>query len=238
MSLVFNMVGGGGADDTYAFIVAAYPSGSTCTATDGTTTLRAPDTSGSWVCKVPNAGTWTVSCTDGTDRASTTVSITTEGQREEVTLSYTIYLIQAGDLILTPSYDHAVLTSTGDYVQLTATGNYYCAAIFGPIDFTGKSNLTIDIGPNSKTYTSDTEIMCPGIGTSESTPTLSQNNGTMSPYTEYTKLPTVTGSTGAVITPGEYTLPVTANGNQYVWVLWSAQRNYNHSIFISNFFLT
>ena len=90
MSLVLNMVGGGGGggSDTYAFIVVTYPAGSTCTATDGTTTLTAPDTSGNWVCKVPNAGTWTVFCTNGTDTASTTVVISTEGQSVSVTLSY------------------------------------------------------------------------------------------------------------------------------------------------------
>lgn len=89
--------GSGGGSDTYAFIVVAYPSGSTCTATNGTTTLRAPDTSGSWVCKVPNAGTWTITATDGTDTASTAVTITTEGQRESVTLEYRVYLFKAGD---------------------------------------------------------------------------------------------------------------------------------------------
>lgn len=95
MSLVLNMVGGGGADDTFAFIIATYPAGSTCTATDGATTLTAPDTSGSWVCKVPNAGTWTVTVTDGTDTASTAVTITTEGQSESVALSYALYLFKS-----------------------------------------------------------------------------------------------------------------------------------------------
>lgn len=97
MSLVFNMVGGGsgGGGDTYAFVIVTYPAGSTCTATDGTTTLRAPDTSGSWVCKVPSAGTWTVSCTDGSQTASTAVSITAEGQSESVVLSYALYLFKS-----------------------------------------------------------------------------------------------------------------------------------------------
>lgn len=45
-----------------ATIHVTYPAGSTCTATDGVTTLTAPDTSGTWDCVVPNAGTWTVVC--------------------------------------------------------------------------------------------------------------------------------------------------------------------------------
>lgn len=65
-----------------------YPAGSTCTCTDGTTTLTAPDTSGNHTFVVPNAGTWTVSCTDGTETASEDVSITTDGQSESVTLKY------------------------------------------------------------------------------------------------------------------------------------------------------
>lgn len=89
--------GSGGGSDTYAFIIVTYPAGSTCTASDGTTTLTAPDTSGSWVCKVPSAGTWTVSCTDGTDTASAAVSITTEGQRESVTLMYALWLYDLGN---------------------------------------------------------------------------------------------------------------------------------------------
>ena len=37
-----------------ATIHVTYPTGSTCTATDGVTTLTAPDTSGTWACVVPN----------------------------------------------------------------------------------------------------------------------------------------------------------------------------------------
>lgn len=48
-----------------ATIRITYPAGSTCTATDGVTTLTAPDTSGTWECIVPNAGTWTVSLDSG-----------------------------------------------------------------------------------------------------------------------------------------------------------------------------
>lgn len=43
-----------------ATIHVTYPAGSTCTATDGVTTLTAPDTSGTWDCVVPNAGVWKI----------------------------------------------------------------------------------------------------------------------------------------------------------------------------------
>ena len=48
-----------------ATIHITYPAGSVCTATDGVTTLTAPDTSGTWECVVPNAGEWTVSLDSG-----------------------------------------------------------------------------------------------------------------------------------------------------------------------------
>ena len=74
-----------------ATINITYPAGSTCTATDGTTTLTAPNTSGTWACAVPNAGTWTISLGNG---FSETVSITTNGQT--VTIDKW-YLYNAGD---------------------------------------------------------------------------------------------------------------------------------------------
>lgn len=79
-----------------ATINVTYPSGSTCTASDGSTTLTAPDTTGTWACVVPNTGAWTVTATDGDKTKSASVSITTEGQTENVTLTYELYLLQNG----------------------------------------------------------------------------------------------------------------------------------------------
>ena len=80
-----------------ATINITYPAGSTCTCTDGTTTLNAPDTSGTWACTVPNAGTWTVAATDGTESTSETVSITTDGQTVAIELSYLLWLYKEGN---------------------------------------------------------------------------------------------------------------------------------------------
>lgn len=80
-----------------ATINITYPAGSTCTCSDGTTTLSAPDTSGTWDCIVPNAGTWTVSSTDGDKSKSADVVITTDGQSESVTLQYVTYLFKDGE---------------------------------------------------------------------------------------------------------------------------------------------
>lgn len=95
-----------------ATISVTYPVGSTCTATDGVTTLQAPDTSGTWACIVPNAGSWTVSCTDGTKTQSSTVSIATDGESQSVTLAYELYLYKDGETDITWSGNHGTDTST------------------------------------------------------------------------------------------------------------------------------
>lgn len=79
-----------------ATINVSYPPGSTCTATHGVTTLPAPDTSGTWECVVPNAGTWTVTAVDGEKNSYMDVEITTDGQIENVTLAFSEYVIQDG----------------------------------------------------------------------------------------------------------------------------------------------
>lgn len=80
-----------------ATIHVTYPAGSTCTATDGVTTLTAPDTSGTWDCVVPNAGTWTL----GYDaHPIDAVEITENGQEESITLG--LYLFKSGVGIITP----------------------------------------------------------------------------------------------------------------------------------------
>lgn len=77
-----------------ATIDITYPAGSTCTCSDGTTALSAPDTSGTWACIVPNAGTWTVTSTSGTETDSKAVTITTDGQSTSVELSYALFLFK------------------------------------------------------------------------------------------------------------------------------------------------
>lgn len=94
-----------------ATINITYPAGSTCTCSDGTTTLSAPDTSGTWACIVPNAGSWTVTATDGNDSTNKSVSITADGQTENVVLSYTLVLYEKNGETVDWSYkayDHSV----------------------------------------------------------------------------------------------------------------------------------
>lgn len=78
-----------------ATIQITYPAGSTVSVTDGTLTLKAPNTSGKWDCLVPNAGTWTVTSTLGDQRAEKAVSISSNGQTQSVTLKYFAAYINA-----------------------------------------------------------------------------------------------------------------------------------------------
>lgn len=64
-----------------ATIHVTYPVGGVCTITDAVTTMRAPDTSGTWDCVVTNAGTWTVIYKG---IVWTSVDITIFGQHETV----------------------------------------------------------------------------------------------------------------------------------------------------------
>ena len=69
-----------------ASITVTFPSGSTCTCVNGSTTITASTTP--YTFNVPNAGTWVITSTNGSESASESVVITTSGQSESVTLSY------------------------------------------------------------------------------------------------------------------------------------------------------
>lgn len=71
-----------------ATIAATYPAGSTCTCSNGTTTLTAPDTSGRCTFIVTGTGAWTVSATDGESYVAKSVSIANDGQAATCTLEY------------------------------------------------------------------------------------------------------------------------------------------------------
>lgn len=79
-----------------ATINITYPKGYTCTAKNGTTTLTAPDTSGTWKCVVPNAGTWTLTAKDGSYSVSKSASITKNNQNTSVTIVAELVIFRNG----------------------------------------------------------------------------------------------------------------------------------------------
>lgn len=80
----------------YAVISVTYPSGSTCTCTNGSKTLTAKDTTGKALFVIPSAGTWTVKAVSGSKSTSKAVSITAEGQVETVVLTYEFFIFKNG----------------------------------------------------------------------------------------------------------------------------------------------
>lgn len=150
MSLVFNMVGGGsgGGSDTYAFIIVTYPAGSTCTASNGTKTLTAPDTSGSVVFDIPTPSStpesWTVTATDGVNMVTETVSITYDGQSVSVNLGYW------GGIKCIYNTSDPAWTREGAYANYTATASVGTVAGSSSFDsvypWSGIERVTLDTG--------------------------------------------------------------------------------------------
>lgn len=133
-----------------ATINITYPAGSTCTCSDGTTTLSAPDTSGTWACIVPNAGTWTATSTSGTETDSKAVTITTDGQSTSVELSYALFLFKpnAPSDIIAGEWEMPVNSTVTAEAELTVKsvnnfngGRSISARTKGQIDLTEYSTL-------------------------------------------------------------------------------------------------
>ena len=133
-----------------ATINITYPAGSTCTCSDGTTILSAPDTSGTWACIVPNAGTWTATSTSGTETDSKAVAITTDGQSTSVELSYALFLFKpnAPSDIIAGEWELTVNSAVTAEAELTVksvngynSDKTWSARTKGQIDLTEYSTL-------------------------------------------------------------------------------------------------
>lgn len=142
------LVSPGAGTGAFAAIAVTYPAGSTVTVTDGKITYTAPNTSGTALFIIPYAATWIVTATDGTETATQSVEITTEGQSVSVDLSYGTYLFNRGAKVewLTWQEDNAEI-SIGDTIKIaTKTGSYdhYCSAYTAEkIDVTDYSRLIV-----------------------------------------------------------------------------------------------
>ena len=126
-----------------AIIHITYPAGAVCTATDGVTTLTAPNTSGTWECVVPNAGTWTLSCKGVTKD----IVIENDGQSANVNIAK-LYLFKAGSGI---SADCTY--GCGDFVEIVVNSSKITtkmADTVGSIESYLRTKSKIDLTPYSK----------------------------------------------------------------------------------------
>lgn len=170
-----------------ATINITYPAGSTCTCSDGTTTLSAPDTSGTWACIVPNSGTWTVTSTSETETDSKAVAITTNGQSTSVELSYALFLFKpnAPSDIIAGEWELTVNSTVTAEAELTVKsvngyGNVktWSARTKGQIDLTEYSTLQATCkasgGSNTKleVYSGSSAVASAAISTDLTTVTV------------------------------------------------------------------
>ena len=159
-------------DTQFAVIAITYPSGSTCTCTNGIVTFSAPDTGGSWLCNISETGTWTVNCTDGTNTKSQSVEITSEGQFESMVLSYQLVLFGDGVLnsdyslsttyYISPAIDvsnYSTLEIVGRHCQSPYSANFNACLTTDPSSVTSSntpaSKVTIPYSAAEQTYTID-----------------------------------------------------------------------------------
>ena len=91
----------------YAVISVTYPLGSTCTCTKGSTVLTAENNNGKYLFSIPEAGNWTVSCTDGTDSDSKVIEVS-KGIVVEAQLKY---LPTPGDILNNYSWEDISMIS-------------------------------------------------------------------------------------------------------------------------------
>lgn len=141
-----------------ATIAVTWPSGSTCTATCGSTTLTAPDTSGTATFTVRFAGDWVITSSGGGLSASQTVSITASGQSKSVSLTYN--KIPA----FTYTGQFKIVDDSGNEITSTTTNNWNIRLLTsGTLTFTDlRGTTSIDIfmvggggGSSSRTESGD-----------------------------------------------------------------------------------
>ena len=131
-----------------ATINVTYPAGSVCTATDGVTTLTAPDTSGTWVCGVSNTAVWTVSLDNGLEE---TVEVTESGA------TYTVskwYVLKGGDVrtnITGGWSSNGKLTATveSDGIRIRDDGDYGVCGTNSKVPIKGFHTVYISYSDNS-----------------------------------------------------------------------------------------
>nr|DAE23871.1 MAG TPA: hypothetical protein [Siphoviridae sp. ct9lR64] len=135
-----------------ATITVTYPANSTCTCSDGTTTLTDTNTGATEktvIFTVPNIGNWVISCMNGTESTSETVSITVDGQTVTVKLTYfdgTIYDVGTVnvemEMISSPENNYSV-TYNASSLTFKYAGNKAAGFLSAKVDVTGYSTLKV-----------------------------------------------------------------------------------------------
>ena len=149
---VFVVRSGGGVKHKYGFWRVNFPAGSSCTLTNGTRTYKAPDDAvsvGRYTFPIPESGSWTVSCTDGTDTASKTISISDKYVYYVTTLAYELVLFESGSSATEWSKSGSTLSISATATSMTgATDTVYTK---NKISVSGYSTLHFQITSTRQT---------------------------------------------------------------------------------------
>lgn len=132
----------------YAVIGVTYPSGATCTCTNGSKTLKAKDTTGKALFVIPSAGTWMVKAVKGSQSTSKTVSITAERQVATVVLAYDYIIYSGADKLWEHNYSLVSLSS--NYGNATIRNDEYPPYFGGSTGKGARLNNTIDVSEYSQ----------------------------------------------------------------------------------------
>ena len=145
----------GGTSHKYGFWRVNFPAGSSCTLTNGTRTYKAPDDAvslGRYTFPIPESGSWTVSCTDGTHTASKTLSFSNQYIYYATTLAYQLVLFDSGSYAdATGGWNKSGSTLSASATATSmdgATDNVYTK---NKISVSGYSTLHFQITSTSKT---------------------------------------------------------------------------------------
>lgn len=151
-----------------ATIHITYQAGSTCTATDGVTTIPAPDTSGTWDCVVPNAGTWTVTIANGEDVGSVAVEVQQETDYlvfiPDQTISWDLYNVTNSTAITDTKRASVDASNSGTTIKLhPQTSAYRQLMARKAIDLTNWSQIILDATITTKNPSSPSTTTIVGV---------------------------------------------------------------------------
>ncbi len=126
-----------------ATINVTYPAGAICTASDGATTLTAPDTSGTWACVVDKAGTWTFTAANG-ELTNSAVVNATEETTYSAYLTFDFQIIRDGTLYKDFSVVKPMeVTQKDGYVLFAGTGTGYSSG-YTEVDLSEYKTMVVE----------------------------------------------------------------------------------------------
>lgn len=202
-----------------ANIQVTYPAGSTCTCSKGEIVLNAPDTTGSHIFVVPEAGEWIVSSTDGELTDSESVTITSDGESKSITLEY----FTATIVTTFPTDCTSVTCTKGDTVLSVPSGSLASGEHTFSVHEAGEWTVTAENDSSSKSET---------VNVAESKAYTVDIKFTLILYESGSEYPEITGAWEVTSSSGEYAdaCEITKNAkNMVFFAAYHSTASFSHS---------